>query len=227
MYKNIILFGLMILFSGCVSTNINILKFGELDDPVAKKDIKNNFISKVLHLTASGDTESLTVLMPKDDMTVLLELKIPNIEDVLYINIVDESDFKINKLIRRVSDVMTLDNEQDGWSFEPSVKKGIITLQLWIPQIYLYNGQYNPKLIYSFKRDGRALQDSITLHFVRQKYYPSLDANDQEIGKFGTLKEYCKATGVDVSSTYLQQLGQLNSNRISEEFKTKLREICQ
>jgi len=228
MLKNILLAGFVtIVFSACgVSTNF--LRFGELDNDVANKGkIINNFDKDILTVETHEDTESMSIILPKDNMTVRFRIKVANIEDVLYMNIVDEGEFNINKLIRRVSDLQELDLNQDGWMFEPSVEKGIITLQLYIPEIYMYNRQYNPKLVFSYKRNSRALQDSIDLHFIKDRYYPSKDKDGYEIPKYGDLKEYCDATNNGLSDTFIQELDKLNQNRVDKKTIQNLRELCQ
>jgi len=226
MYKNIIITTVIALFlNGCISTNI--FKFGELDNNVAnKKNIINNFEGKTLTIDLSSNIETLSVILPKDNMTVILRLKIPNIEDVLYMNISDGSGFKINKLIRRVSSLNQLDKQQDGWVFEPSEEKGIIKLQLFIPEIYLYNSQYNPKLMYSFKRGSRSVQDSIKMNFIRQNYYVSHDKNGHEQPNYTTLNNYCKKTSTSVSDNFNTQINQLNKNRVDGTFIEELKGVC-
>jgi len=219
-----ILFG--ILFSGCFSANLNILKVDELDKKVASEKGINNFKGNILDLTVEPNVENVFVVLPKEDMTVRVKIKIANIEDVLYMNIIDDSDFKINKILKRVSNLDELSLNQDGWMFEPSIEKGVITLQLYLPAIYLYSTKYNPKLLFSYKRSSRAVQDSIQFHFIREQYYPSQDKDGHEIPVYTDLADYCQTTGKDVSPTYLEQIDRLNSNRVDQNLKDKLRGLC-
>ena len=227
MFRNILTAGFIALFfSACVSTNL--LRFGELDNDVANQgEIINNFNEDILTIEAQEDIETISVILPKDDMTVRVKIKVANIEDVLYMNIVDHSEFNINKLIRRVSDLNELDINQDGWMFEPSIEKGIVTLQLYLPSVYLYNSKFSPQLLFSYKRGSRALQESIQFNFIRQQYYPAHDENGYEIAQFGTLEKYCEGTGDGISENFLNQIDQLNSNRIDEKTINKLKGLCQ
>ncbi len=227
MYKNIILSSLIVVFfSACISPNL--LKFGELDNDVANQDkIINNFDGETLIVDVTSDIETLSVVVPKDNMTVIVKLAVANIEDVLYMNIVDSSKFKINKLIRRVSSLEELEKNQDGWVFEPSVEKGIVTLQLYLPELYLYTSKYSPKLLFSFKRSSRSVQDSIQFHFIRQNYYTIHNDDGYEMPQYGTLSEYCVETENGLSETFTTQIEQLNENRVDEEFKVELMELGQ
>lgn len=227
MYKNIFIIALVtVFFSGCLSTNL--LRFGELDKDTANKDeIINNFEGSVLKLDVPEDIERMTVLVPKDNLTLRLKIKVANIEDVLYMNLVDSSEFAVNKLIKRVSSLNELELNQDGWMFEPSVEKGVIILQLYLPEIYLYNSQYNPNLLFSYKRSSRALQESIQFNFVKQHYFPSKDEDGYEVAKFDDLKVYCEQTGKGVSEEYLDQIEKLNPNRTNDDLKSTLRGICE
>ena len=227
MKKNILLAVIIaVLFSGCFSSNV--LRFGELDSDVANKgEIINNFEGNILKLDVPEDIERLSILIPKDNLTLRLKIKVANIEDVLYMNITDNSNFAINKLLKRVSNLDELDLQQDGWMFEPSIEKGVITLQLFLPEIYLYNTQYNPKLLFSFKRSSRAVQESIQFNFIKQHYFPSKDDDGYEIAKFDDLKNYCKQTGKGLSEQYLEQIDKLNPNRVNNDLKQTLRGICE
>jgi hypothetical protein len=227
MNKNIFFIVLVALFlNACVSTNI--LRFGELDTDTANKDeIINNFEGNILNLEVPEDIERMSLIVPKDNLTLRVKIKVANIEDVLYMNIIDNSKFSVNKLIKRVSDINELDIKQDGWMFEPSIEKGMITLQLYLPEVYLYNSQYNPKLLFSYKRGSRALQETIQFNFVKQHYFPSKDEDGYEIAKFDDLPVYCEQTGKGVSEEFINQIEQLNPNRVGDDLKQTLQGICE
>lgn len=231
MYKNIIFTTLAIIFlSGCTSnlTPMNLLKFDELQESVANEDnIINNYKGEVLKLETLEDTESMSVVLPKENMTVRVKIKVANVEDVLYMNLVDSnSEFGINKLLRRVSSFDEVELNQDAWMFEPSIEKGVVTMQLYIPSLYLYKSTYNPKLIFSYKRSSRALQEMIQFNFIKQKYYVTNDDNGHEIPKYVDLETYCEETGKGVSEDFTAQIDSLNTNRISLEMIQNLRGIC-
>ncbi len=227
MKKNVFLLVFTVLFfNACISSNL--LRFGELDNDTANKgEIINNFQGNILPIEVSTDTESMSIILPKDDMTIQMKIQVANIEDVLYMNLIDKGEFQINKLIRRVSSLDELDDKQDGWVFEPSVEKGVITLQLYLPSIYLYTSQFNPKVLFSYKRSSRSLQEAIQFNFIRQQYYPTKDDDGHEIGKFGNLEKYCEETGNSVSEEFLGQIEQLNKNRATTETIENLKGLCE
>lgn len=229
MYKNIILTVLtIVIFSGCFSVSTNLLRFGELDNDVAnQEEIVNNFEGTILKVETSPDTENLSVILPKDNMTVRVRVKVANIEDVLYMNIVSNDEFKIDKIIRRVSSLDELDLDQDGWIFEPSVEKGVVTLQLYLPSIYLYSSQYNPTLLFAYKRNSRSMQESIKFNFIRQYYFPTHDEDGKEIAAYGGLEKYCLEGGKNLGEEFNLQIENLNNNRVEQELKTKLEGICE
>jgi len=225
-YISIAIFTIFI-FSGCFSTK-NILKTDELGDDVANQDkIINNLQGSILTIATTADTEVMSVVLPKDDLTLRIKIRIPNVEDVLYMNIVSNDDFKLNKLIRRVESFKELNPNQDGWFFEPSVEKNVVTLQLYLPAIYLYKTQFRPKLNFAYKRSERALQDSIQFNFIRQQYYPTHDDNGYEVAKYGSLSDYCLETGKGVNTNFYNEIDMLNKNRVSSDLKDELRGICQ
>ena len=228
MYRNIIFTILTIsLFTGCFSTK-NILILDELGDDVANKGkIINNLSGTVLTVYTSSDTENMSIVLPKDDLTMIIKIKVPNVEDILYMNIVSNDDFKINKLVRRVSNLKELDQKQDGWVFEPSVEKDIITLQLYLPSIYLHTTQFRPTLNFSYKRSARSLQDTIQFNFIKQNYYATHDDDGYEVAKYTDWDDYCAQTSNGISESFLEQINLLNTNRISDETTEKLRGICQ
>lgn len=214
-----------IFLSGCFSSNL--LKFGELDKDVANKGtIINHFEGSILDVEVKEDTEAMNILLPKENLTVRLKVKVTNIEDVLYMNIVDKSDFKINKILKRVASLEQLELTQDGWMFEPSIEKGVVTVQLYMPAIYLYKSTYQSNLLFSYKRSGRSIQESIGLNFSKQYYFPTKDENGYEEPAFDTLKEYCATTGNGVGDEYLSQINRLNPNRIKPELRKTLQGIC-
>ena len=228
MYKNILvmIFAIFML-SGCFST-ANILNFDELGDDVANKgEIVNNLEGSILTIETSPDTESISIVLPKDDITMKIRVKVPNIEDILYMNIVSNDGFNINKLIRRVGDLQELDINQDGWVFEPSVEKDVVILQLYLPSIYLYTTQFRPTLNFSYKRSGRSLQDTIKFNFIRQQYYSTHDTTGYEVAKYGDWDKYCIETGNGVSENFTKQINLINKTRVNDEEKDILRGICQ
>ncbi len=228
MYKHIILLVTFIaVFTGCMSTK-NLLTTDELGDYVANQgEIKSSLIGSVLEIKTTADTESMSVVLPKDNLTLRIKIAIPNVEDILYMNITTDDDFKLNKLIRRVSNFNELDPNEDGWVFEPSIEKNVVTLQLYLPAIYLYTTQFNPILHFAYKRSARSLQDSIAFHFIKEQYFPTFDKQGHEIAQYADLETYCAKTGNAPSQEFLDQIDQLNPNRIDQETKNKLRGICQ
>jgi hypothetical protein len=228
MLKNIIVFLVVLfIFGGCGASNL--LKFGELDKAVAQNDkpVRNLFNDRVLSVDVPEDIEDLSIYLPKKSTTVRLKLNIANIEDVLYMKLTDESDFNVNKLLKRVSDIEELGLEQDGFMFEPSVQKDVIILQIYVPSIYLYDNSYEPMLTFSFKRSSRAVQEKIKFYFVRQYYYVTNNEEDQEVPAYGNLAEYCEKVELGAPQEFTNELEKLNQNRVGEEFRTKLQGICQ
>lgn len=226
MYKYIFITVISILlFSGCSS---NVLVFDELGDSVANKEsVVNNYEGTILNLETYEDTETMSVVLPKDNMTLRVKIRVANIEDVLYMNLVESSGgFDINKLLRRVSSLDELSLTQDGWLFEPSVDKGVITLQLYLPSIYLYQNLYAPKLIFSYKRSARSLQESIQFNFIKQNYFVSSNDDGFEVPKYGDLEEYCRETEKSVDGNFTLQIERLNTNRVDEDMITNLRGLC-
>jgi len=227
MYKKVFLLILVLFILGGCSSKINIFNNDELKDKVANKNkIINHLEGNILNLTIYPNTEKLVVFLPKDNLTLRIKLKVPNIEDVLYLKIISNDEFNINKIIRRVEKIDKLDLNQDGFMFEPSKEKDVITLQLYMPMIYLYKSKYNLTLDYAFKRENRSIKDTISFVFIRQKYYPTLDKNGYEIPKYATLKQYCKDSKQDLSIEFYNQIDMLNSNRVDEKLKNKLRGLC-
>lgn len=227
MYKNILIVVLStFLLTGCFKSNI--LLFGELDEQVANEGkIINNFDGTVLNIETTPDTEIVSVVLPKDDLTLRVRIKVANIEDVLYMNLESTGSFAINKLIRRVSSLDELDLQQDGWVFEPSVEKGVITLQLYLPSVYLYNSIFNTKLLFSYKRSSRALQESIKFHFIKQKYYVSQNDDGFEIPQYTSPEKYCEEVNGALNDNFYTQIEQLNINRVQQETIDKLKGMCQ
>jgi hypothetical protein len=218
----------LVFFSGCGASNL--LKFGELDKAVATNDkpVRNLFDSNSsFNVYLTEDVEDAVVYLPKENTTVRLEINIANIEDVLYMKLTDESEFNINKLIRRVSDINLLEPTQDGFMFEPSVKKDTIILQVYVPSVYTYKGSYEPTLTFSFKRSQRAVIEKIRLYFIKQKYFVTTNEDDQEVPDYGDLKTYCEKTQLGAPKSFQEQIDKLNQNRVAPEFITKLKGICQ
>lgn len=227
MYKNVLLLiSAVVLFSGCVGSKI--LLFGELDEAVANQgQVINNFNGTVLTLEATPNTEVVSIVLPKDDLTVRVRIKVDNIEDVLYMNIVTEDEFKINKLIRRVSSLDELDLNQDGWMFEPSIEKGVITLQLYLPTVYLYSSKFSPKLMFSYKRSSRALQENISFNFIKQKYLVVENEDGMEIPEYKTLEKFCETGNGAINENFYTQIEELNKDRIEQDTIDKLKSMCQ
>jgi len=229
MYKNIIASILVAaVMTGCLSPNL--LRFGELDSDIANEDnIKNNLQGNILTISTSPDTESMTVVLPKNNLTVRVKVAIPNVEDILYMNIKSLGEFKIDKLVRRVSKLELLDDTQDGWIFEPSVEKNMVTLQLYLPSIYLYKNHFELNLDFAYKRDSRSLRDEIKLNFIKQQYYVIHNEkdNDYQHPMYGDWDEYCEATtNSNIDPKIDQQIKDLNKNRVDEEIVTTLKSIC-
>lgn len=209
---------LVFAISGCSTKNVSVL-----DKEVAKESYKNYFDKKFYTVVLPEDTESFLFYLPKDDMNVRLKLKISNLEDIVYIKIVDDSPFNIDKILRGVSDIEKLGYRQDGYMFEPSVEKDIVTVSLYIPSVYLYDSKYRPKLVYAYKRDGRVLVDSIQLNFVKKRYFVEKKGT-REDPKYTNIEGYCKENKIE--KRYFDELGEINKDRIDEEFIKELEKLC-
>jgi hypothetical protein len=222
MKKSIYIF-ITALFVMLVSSGCSTKTQSELGVKVAKKEFINHFTSDVYTVYTSEDLQSVVVYLPKDTTTVRIKMKVANLEDVVYMKLVDESPFNIDKILRRVDDINKLGLEQDGYMFEPSVEKDIVTLQIYVPSIYLYDSKYQPKLVYAYKRDLRVLQDKVNFSFLRKKY-SVVEKDSKEYPRYTNIKEYCKDN--KISKEYFDQLDQVNTIRVDEEFIKELREQC-
>ena len=193
--KKIILFVLTIAISlglvGCTKIVVN-----PLDKEVSvPKGYINHFDKPYYEITTSENIEDVVVYLPKETTTLRLRMKVANLEDVIYMKLVTEDGFEIDKIIRRVSDMKQLGYEQDGFMYEPSIEKNIVTLQIYVPSVYIYNGVYSPKLIFSFKRNSRSVQEKVQLNFIRHIYTVSKENNDnQERPSYSSLSDYCEAS---------------------------------
>jgi hypothetical protein len=217
---------ILFAFNACISKKHIDTK--ELNKVVANKEnIVNNYYKDILKLNVNANIETLSVLLPKDNITVRIKITVPNIEDVLYMNLSDNSKFKINKLLKRVSSLNAVDLTQDAWMFEPSTLKDTIILQLYLPAIYLYDTQYNPKLLFSYKRSSRSLQESIQFNFIKQNYFVKTDKKGFEIPDYGDMIESCKYNGNKIDPQFLEQIDKLNKNRVSTQFKQQLQRLCE
>ena len=224
--KKIILIVLSIAISlglvGCSSNVVN-----PLDKEVAvPKDYINYFDKPYYELTTSEDIEDVVVYLPKDTTTVRLRMKVANLEDVIYMKLVTEDGYEIDKIVRRVSDMKELGYEQDGFMYEPSVEKNVVTLQVYVPSVYIYNGVYKPKLIFSFKRNSRSVQEKVQLNFIRHIYTVSKDNEDkQERPNYATLSDFCAASK-KADADFFNQVVTLNENRIDIETIKEIENSC-
>jgi hypothetical protein len=186
---------------------------------------KNSFSQDVFKMFLTDDIEDVAVYLPKDTMTLRLMLEVANIEDVVYMKLIDDSGFSIDKVLRRVDDINKLGLNQDGYVYEPSILKNIVTLQLYIPSIYLYKNIYKPKLVFSFKRNARSIQESINFAFMKERLSVIEDKNGFEKPFYSNVKEYCKHHN-KIDAPFNAQLQQINTQRVDEDFITELRSLC-
>jgi len=214
----VIAFGLI----GCSSVEVN-----PLDKNVAvSKDYVNHYTKPYLEITTSEDIEDVVVYLPKDTTTLRLKMKVSNLEDIIYMKLVTEDGFEIDKIVRRVSEMKELGYEQDGYMYEPSVEKNIVTIQIYVPSVYIYNGTYTPKLIFSFKRNSRSLQESVQLNFARHIYSVSSDNNaTQERPNYTSLSDYCAASK-KAGADFFKQVVTINENRIDLETIKEIENSC-
>jgi hypothetical protein len=215
----------LIFLSGC-STKVFVKK-DELAPKVGlSKEYKNSFTKDVFDIFTSEDIEDVSVYLPKDSMTVRIFMRVANIEDVIYMKLVDDSAFEVDKVLRRVEDISKLGLKQDGYVYEPSVLKNVVTLQLYIPSIYLYENLYKPKLIFSFKRNSRSVQEKVNLYFMKHKLSVIQDKESgYEKPFYSNIKEYCKK-GNKLDGDFISQIDKVNTNRIDTEFLEEIKILC-
>ncbi|MCW8838787.1 MAG: hypothetical protein OQK11_08810 [Thiovulaceae bacterium] len=219
-FLNIVLIITTTLFIGC-STKSEY----SLDKPVAKQEGFINYFEKPYYeVFTEQDVEDVAIYLPKDTTTVRLKMKVSNLEDVIYMKLITDDGYEIDKILRRVENMKDLGYEQDGYMYEPSIEKNVVTLQVYVPSIYLYNGVYKPKLIFSFKRNSRSVQEKVKLAFVKHVYSVS-NKNAQENPLYSTLSEYCKASN-KVSDDFFNQIVKVNENRIYLETIKDIENSC-
>jgi len=196
-----------------------------LDKPVAKSsDFINYYDKPYYEVHTNQDIEDIAVYLPKDTTTIRLKMKVSNLEDVIYMKLMTEDGYEIDKILRRVEDITSLGYEQDGYMYEPSIEKNIVTLQIYVPSIYLYNGVYKPNLVFSFKRNSRSIQEKVQLAFVKHVYSVS-NENSLENPKYSTLSEYCEASN-KASDDFFTQIVKVNENRIYLETIKDIENSC-
>ena len=207
---------------GCSTQEIS-----PLDNDVAiTKDYINHFDKPYYEVQTNQDIEEVAVYLPKDTTTLRLKMKVSNLEDIIYMKLVTEDGYEIDKILRRVSEMQQLGYEQDGYMYEPSVEKNVVTLQIFVPSIYIYNGVYKPKLIFSFKRNSRSVQEKVQLYLARQIYsVTSENAQEQEAPLYTTLSEYCAAKK-EMNTEFFVQTSQINDNRIDIETIKDIESSC-
>ena len=215
----------LMFLDGC-STKV-FVKEDELAPKIGMvKNYKNSFTKEVFEVFTSEDIEDVAVYLPKDTTTVRIFMNVSNIEDVIYMKLVDDGAFSIDKVLRRVEDINKLGLKQDGYVYEPSVLKNIVTLQLHIPSIYLYENLYKPKLIFSFKRNSRSVQEKVNLYFMKHKLSVS-QKNEKGYEKpfYSNVKDYCK-NGNKLDSEFISQIDKVNTNRVDIEFLEEIKILC-
>jgi len=208
-----------VVMAGCSATSYQ----GELGKDVAKTEFTNHYNTPAYVVHTSEDVENVVVYLPKDTTVVRLKMKVANLEDIVYMKLVDESPFAIDKVLRRVENIDQLGLGQDGYMYEPSVEKNIITLQVFVPAVYLYKSAYKPKLVYAYKRNARVLQDSVELTFLKKRYYV-YHKEGMEYPAYGDVAKYCENNSME--KEYFDQLFEVNTNRVDEEFIKELRALC-
>jgi len=211
---------ILFIFTGCSTKIIDT----RLNDSVATKSFVNHFPGDVLTIETSPDTEEVLVLLPKSDLKVRIKMNITNLEDVLYIKLVDESGFNIDKILRRVNREQ-IDMNSDAYMVDQKDEKDIVTVQIYVPHIYLYNNKYRPKLLYSYKRNGRSIQEEIKLNFLYKNYHV-VQMDDLEITTYSNVKEFCKAEN-EIEPKFKEDINRLSKHRDLEDIKSELQALCQ
>ena len=214
----VIMFGLV----GCTTKKVN-----PLDKEVAvPKAYLNHYNTPYYEISTSQDIEDVVVYLPKDTTTVRLKMKVSNLEDIIYMKLITEDGYEIDKILRRVGDMKQLGYEQDGYMYEPSVEKNVVTLQVYVPSIYIYNGAFKPKLVFSFKRNARSVQENVQLYFLRDIYTVSKDSNNSfEEPKYTTLSDLCAASQ-KADDDFFTQIATVNDNRIDIETIKDIENSC-
>jgi len=208
------------MFIACSSKNEY-----SLDEKVAHKDgFINHYDKPYYEVFTTQGVEDLAVYLPKETTTIRFKMKVSNLEDVIYMKLLGSGTFEIDKVLRRVENIKDLGYEQDGYMYEPSLEKNIVTLQIYVPSIYLYNGIYKPKLIFSFKRNSRSIQERVQLAFVKHVYSVS-ENNSKENPHYSTLSEYCE-TSNKASEDFFNQLLKVNENRVYLETIKDIENSC-
>ncbi len=213
----------LLFLSGCGAK----VTVDELAQPVGKNDnFINHFNKDIFEVYTPEDIEDVVLYLPKDTTVVRVKMSVSNIEDVIYMKLVDESGFAIDKVLRRVENITDLGLKQDGFMYEPSVEKNIVTLQIYVPSIYLYEKIYKPKLIFSFKRNSRSVQESVNLYLMKERYSVN-DKNKKRHEKpfYSDVKDYCRA-GNKINPDFKTELDRVNTNRADSEFLTEIRILC-
>jgi len=226
--KNIIIKSLLVsilfLLNGC-STKI-FQEVDKLQQPVANiKNATNHFTSNTYDLFLNEDIEDVSVYLPKNTTTLRVMIEIANIEDVVYMKLIDDSSFSIDKVLRRVENIDKLGYEQDGYVYEPSVLKNIIVLQLYVPSIYLYNNLYKPKLVFAFKRNSRTIQEKMNFYLIKQRLSSVVKDEKYEVPFYSNVKEYCDHNNT-LENSFSVELSEVNEERVDEEFVTELKRLC-
>lgn len=216
----ILLMFLALIFSGCSSKKISLL-----DKKVAQSSgFMNHYDKPYYEVLTSQGIEDLAIYLPKDTTTIRLKMKVSNLEDVIYMKLVSFGMFEIDKVLRRVENIKDLGYEQDGYMYEPSVEKDMVTLQIYVPSIYLYNGIYKPKLVFSFKRNSRSIQEKVQLAFVKQKYTVVYE-DSREKPKYLTISEFCEASNKE-DDEFFKQLSEVNQNRVYVDTIKDIENLC-
>ncbi|SFV75278.1 hypothetical protein MNB_SM-3-6 [hydrothermal vent metagenome] len=222
MIYKMIFMSVLLFFSGCAS------KILQEKDPLAKPvglapTYKNYFTKDVFEIFTSPQTEDVMVYLPKNTMTIRVMMSITNIEDILYMKLVDDGDFAIDKVLRRVDDIKKLGVQQDGYMFEPSILKDKVVLQIYVPAVYVYKNLYKPTLVYSYKRDGRSIQDKIHFYFIKERLADDINKSSEK-PVYLDVKEYCK--NHQIEPQFKLQIDQINRNRVDSEFLGELKKLC-
>ncbi len=212
----------MFMILGCASKEVN-----PLDTPVAlQKGYKNNFTTPYYEVELPKDIEDVMVYLPKNTTTIRLKMQIANLEDIIYMKLTTEDGFEIDKILRRVEEMQQLGYEQDGYMYEPSIEKDVVTLQIYVPSIYIYKGTYKPKLTFSFKRNSRSVQEKVQLYLARQIYSVTNDnEQNQEKPLYTVLSKYC-AKKKKADKEFFTQMEQVNTNRIDLETIKDIEASC-
>jgi len=212
------------LINGCSIIQDDVLNLEE--DVGNSSEYVNHYDKPYFEITTSEDIEDVVAYLPKETTTVRVKMKISNLEDIIYMKLVTEDGYEIDKILRRVEDIKLLGYKQDGYLYEPSVEKNVVTLQIFVPSIYLLEGIYKPKLVFSFKRNARSVQEVVQFNFAKHIYAITKENElKQEAPAYVTLKDYCSKAQTP-NSDFFVQMSNVNENRLDIDTIKDIENLC-